>query len=40
MLKEGQAAPMFVLPDADMETIDIARYQGKHVAEITKKMVG
>ena len=30
MLKEGQAAPMFVLPDADMETIDIARYQGKN----------
>ena len=29
MLKVGQAAPMFVLPDADMETIDIARYQGK-----------
>ena len=24
MLKIGQAAPMFVLPDADMEDIDIA----------------
>ena len=29
MLKVGQAAPMFVLPDSDMETIDIAHYQGK-----------
>ena len=32
MLKAGQAAPMFVLPDADMELIDIARFKGrKHV---------
>jgi len=30
MLKVGQAAPMFVLPDADMETIDIAQYRGKN----------
>jgi peroxiredoxin Q/BCP len=30
MLKAGQAAPMFVLPDADMESIDIAQYHGKH----------
>lgn len=30
MLKAGQAAPMFVLPDADMELIDIARFQGKN----------
>ncbi|WP_313952181.1 peroxiredoxin [Accumulibacter sp.] len=29
MLKAGQAAPMFVLPDADMELIDIAQFQGK-----------
>jgi peroxiredoxin Q/BCP len=29
MLKAGQEAPMFVLPDADMELIDIARFQGK-----------
>lgn len=29
MLKAGQAAPMFVLPDADMELIDIAAFQGK-----------
>jgi peroxiredoxin len=29
MLKAGQAAPMFVLPDADMELIDIARFQGQ-----------
>lgn len=28
MLKIGQAAPMFVLPDADMEDIDIARFRG------------
>ena len=30
MLKAGQAAPMFVLPDADMELIDIAQFQGKN----------
>lgn len=29
MLKAGQAAPTFVLPDADMELIDIAQFQGK-----------
>ena len=29
MLKAGQAAPTFVLPDADMEPIDIAQFQGK-----------
>ncbi|QKS29279.1 MAG: putative peroxiredoxin [Accumulibacter sp.] len=29
MLKAGQAAPMFVLPDADMELIDIAHFQGR-----------
>jgi peroxiredoxin Q/BCP len=28
MLKVGQAAPMFVLPDADMESIDLAGYHG------------
>ena len=30
MLKVGEAAPMFVLPDADMESIDIAQFRGKH----------
>ena len=30
MLKIGQAAPMFVLPDADMENVDIAQYHGKN----------
>ncbi|HNC51263.1 MAG TPA: peroxiredoxin [Accumulibacter sp.] len=30
MLKAGQAAPMFVLPDADMELIDIAQFRGKN----------
>ncbi|MCM8611778.1 peroxiredoxin [Accumulibacter sp.] len=29
MLKAGQAAPMFVLPDADMELIDMAHFQGR-----------
>mgnify|MGYP001316394372 FL=1 len=29
MLKAGQAAPMFVLPDADMELIDIAQFKGQ-----------
>lgn len=30
MLKTGQAAPTFVLPDADMEPVDLTRYLGKH----------
>lgn len=30
MLKVGQAAPMFVLPDSDMEHIDIAEFKGKY----------
>ena len=30
MLKAGQAAPMFVLPDADMEPLDIAQFHGKN----------
>ncbi|HEX5804535.1 MAG TPA: peroxiredoxin [Azospira sp.] len=30
MLKTGQAAPTFVLPDADMEEVDLASYLGKH----------
>ena len=30
MLKTGQAAPTFVLPDADMEEVDLSRYVGKH----------
>jgi thioredoxin-dependent peroxiredoxin len=30
MLKVGQVAPMFVLPDADMESIDIAKHHGKN----------
>lgn len=30
MLKAGQAAPMFVLPDADMESIDIAQFHGRN----------
>ncbi len=29
MLKTGQVAPVFVLPDADMESIDIACFQGR-----------
>ncbi|MDQ5905344.1 MAG: thioredoxin-dependent peroxiredoxin, partial [Pseudomonadota bacterium] len=29
MLKTGQAAPTFVLPDADMEYVDLAQYVGK-----------
>lgn len=29
MLKEGQAAPMFVLPDADMEVVELAEFSGK-----------
>ena len=32
LLKVGDKAPMFVLPDADMETVDLAAYKGtKHV---------
>jgi peroxiredoxin Q/BCP len=30
MLKVGEAAPVFVLPDADMDTVDIAAYRGKN----------
>lgn len=30
MLKVGQAAPMFVLPDADMALVDIAQFRGKN----------
>jgi peroxiredoxin Q/BCP len=30
MLKAGQAAPSFILPDADMEEIDMAQYLGKN----------
>ncbi|MCP5268682.1 MAG: peroxiredoxin [Zoogloeaceae bacterium] len=29
MLKEGQAAPAFVLPDADLEMVDLSQYLGK-----------
>ena len=29
MLKIGQPAPTFVLPDADMEAVDIAQFRGK-----------
>jgi peroxiredoxin Q/BCP len=29
MLKAGDAAPMFVLPDADMDAVDIAAYRGR-----------
>lgn len=29
MLKAGQAAPTFVLPDADMEYVDLSQYVGK-----------
>lgn len=28
MLKVGQAAPLFVLPDADMASVDLASYRG------------
>jgi thioredoxin-dependent peroxiredoxin len=28
MLKIGQPAPMFVLPDADMEAVDLAQFRG------------
>ncbi|MDX9707790.1 MAG: peroxiredoxin [Azospira sp.] len=30
MLKTGQAAPTFVLPDADMEPVDTSSFVGKH----------
>ena len=30
MLKIGQPAPMFVLPDADMESIALAQFQGRN----------
>ncbi|MFA7293002.1 MAG: peroxiredoxin [Rhodocyclaceae bacterium] len=30
MLKAGQAAPSFILPDADMEEVDMAQYLGKN----------
>ena len=30
MLKAGQVAPMFILPDADMENVDLAAFRGKH----------
>ncbi|MFO7189637.1 MAG: peroxiredoxin [Pseudomonadota bacterium] len=29
MLQPGQPAPQFVLPDADMESVDLARFKGK-----------
>ena len=29
MLKVGQPAPIFVLPDADMEAVDIAQFRGR-----------
>lgn len=29
MLKTGQAAPSFILPDADMELVDLSHYLGK-----------
>jgi peroxiredoxin Q/BCP len=29
MLKAGDVAPVFVLPDADMDAVDIAAYRGK-----------
>jgi peroxiredoxin Q/BCP len=29
LLKAGDKAPMFLLPDADMETVDLAAYTGK-----------
>ena len=30
MLKVGQMAPSFVLPDAEMEDVDVSRFRGKH----------
>lgn len=29
MLKEGQVAPLFVLPDADMESVDLSAFRGQ-----------
>ena len=29
ILKTGQAAPLFTLPDSDMERVDLARYRGR-----------
>ena len=29
LLKVGDQAPVFSLPDADMETVDLAAYKGK-----------
>lgn len=31
MLKAGHAAPTFILPDADMEPIDLAQFHGKNM---------
>ena len=30
MLKAGQTAPLFVLPDADMESVDLNQFRGKY----------
>ena len=30
MVKVGQAAPMFVLPNSEMEDVDLAQFQGKN----------
>lgn len=30
VLHAGQSAPLFSLPDADMETVDLAQFRGKH----------
>ena len=30
MLKEGQVAPLFALPDADMQSVDVAAFRGKN----------
>lgn len=40
LLKVGDKAPAFKLPDADMESIDLAAYQGKkHIVLFsTRKM--
>ena len=29
MLEPGQAAPLFSLPDADMETVSLAKFKGR-----------
>lgn len=31
LLKAGEQAPVFSLPDADMETVSLADFKGKHV---------